>query len=481
MTLAELLERAEADLQRNITARQAAQDALMALRSAVESGSTTVTDEQVRSAIEARDTADVSLRAAEAKADTLRAEVVEEERIAALASRSTATGSQRAAGAPRAVVTSEARTYAREKDPAWDSRGERFKPNARAGEDFLADVAAAELGSYGAKARLMQHMQEERTEREGLDNYLARAAGTGAFAGLVIPQYLTDLYMPAITNGRPLANVMRNVPLPATGLTVSIGRVTTGTSVADQAAEGDAVSEQDIDDTLLTVTLRTAGGQQTLSRQAIERGVGADDVTVEDLYKRYAANMDSKIINATTSGLTNVATAVTYTDASPTGPELYPKLIGAVSGVATSLLAEFSGKAVAVMTEARWQWLQSQLTSTWPAFGQPGIGAQQLGINYGEVYGSGFRGLLPNGTVVIADNNISTTLGAGTEDEIYVIDPQHALLWEDPNAPMLIRSEQVKAATLQVLLVVYGYYAFTFGRAPHARKISGTGLIAPTF
>ena len=56
-----------------------------------------------------------------------------------------------------------------------------------------------------------------------------------------------------------------------------------------------------------------------------------------------------------------------------------------------------------------------------------------------------------------------------------------AHLFEDPNAPMFIRAEQTKAANLQVLLVLYGYYAFTFARVPHARKVSGTGLVTPTF
>lgn len=481
MTLEELLQRRNAALQERIAAQRVASNELLALRAVLDTDDT-VTEDRVRAAIAARDAATAAVDAAQAGVEEIERDIADEVRITELSQRSTPTTTQRTPGAPRAVVTGEARTYAREADPAFDSRTDRFRPNARAGQHFLEDVAAAHLGNWAAQERLGRHMQEELRERDGLDSYLQqRAVGTGAFAGLVIPQYLTDLYMPAITAGRPTANVMRSLPLPSVGMTVSIGRVTTGTTVADQAAEGDAAANQDIDDTLLTVSVRTAAGQQKMSRQSIDRGQGTEDVTVEDLMKRYAVNLDSNVLNATTSGLTNVATAVTYTDASPTGPELYPKLIGAVAGVSNSLLGEFSGRAVAIMTESRWQWLQSQLTSTWPAFGQPGIGAQNLGVNYGEVYGAGFRGLLPNGTVAIADNNIATTLGGGTEDEIYTIDPQHSLLWEDPSAPMLIRAEQTFAANLQVLLVVYGYYAFTFGRAPHARKISGTGLSAPTF
>ena len=43
------------------------------------------------------------------------------------------------------------------------------------------------------------------------------------------------------------------------------------------------------------------------------------------------------------------------------------------------------------------------------------------------------------------------------------------------------RAEQTKAANLQVLLVVYGYFAYTYARRPHAQKIAGTGLTTPAF
>jgi hypothetical protein len=73
-------------------------------------------------------------------------------------------------------------------------------------------------------------------------------------------------------------------------------------------------------------------------------------------------------------------------------------------------------------------------------------------------------------------------LGAGTEDEIYVLAPAEVHLWEDPQAPLLIRAEQAKAATLEVLLVIYGYFAYSVRRYTNGhQKVNGTGLIAPTF
>jgi hypothetical protein len=135
-----------------------------------------------------------------------------------------------------------------------------------------------------------------------------------------------------------------------------------------------------------------------------------------------------------------------------------------------------------VMHSRRWNWLQSQVGTSWPFIAQPGIPTQAGGVNNGNGYGAGVRGILPNGTKVIVDNNIGTALGAGTEDEIYYVNSAELHLWEDPSAPLFIRAEQPAAASLGVLFVIYGYAAYSFRRYTNGhQKIAGTGLIAPTF
>jgi hypothetical protein len=366
-----------------------------------------------------------------------------------------------------ARVSQEERTY--------------HRGNTGKGGPFIQDVIAQFLrrGDLEAEARLARHMQEERVER---GQYLERAAGTGAFAGLVVPQYLTELYAPALSNLQPFADAMTKHDLPENGMTVNISRITTGTSVALQASENTAVSNTDIDDTLLSENVQTAAGQQTLSRQAIERGTGIEGVTMNDLFRRYAATKDSTLINQATTGLDAVSVVNAYTDASPTAPEMWPKILGAAAGVETALLGLGSAK-IALMHPRRWYWLQSQLTTSFPMFSQPGIPGNASGVNLGTQYGSGARGVLPSGLVVVTDANIPTNLGAGTnEDRIYIVDTDECHLWEDPNAPVFIRAEQAAAASLGVLLVLYGYFAYTFRRFNNAiQNISGTGLVAPVF
>lgn len=460
MTLAELIAQARTALDTAIATRQQEQDALMALRS-----DENLTEEQARAQIERRDAADAEVTRRQEALANLEAEQAREEELAQLQARTTPAANRAPAYDQVHRVGQEERTYR----PDQDRRGAMFE----------RDVAAAFLGDYEARDRLARHMQEERAER---GEQLQRAAGTGAFAGLVVPQYLTALYAPAAAARRPFADAIRHHDLPAQGMTVNLSRITTSTAVDNQASENTEVTEQDIDDTLHTVNVQTAAGQQTLSRQAIERGAGVEAVVLDDLFRRYHTNLDGKLLNQATTGLSAVATAVTYTDADPTAAEVYPKVIEALAGVEAAMLDMASGDNLAVMHSRRWYWMQNAMGSTWPLITQPGIIAQTLGANYATAYGRGVRGVLPNGTPVIVDNNIATNLGAGTnQDEIYLVDRQECHLWEDPDAPMYIRAEQAKASSLGVLMVVYGYYAYTHNRYAQARKISGTGLITPTF
>jgi hypothetical protein len=370
-----------------------------------------------------------------------------------------------------ARVGTEERTYHRGNDPA--------------GRQFLMDVCRAMTRhDPDAGARLARHMTEERVERQAA--YFERAAGdttTANWAGLTVPQFLTDLYAPVARALRPFADICNPHPLPAEGMALDISRITTGTSVAQQVNELDGVSATTADDTLLTIPVLTAAGQQKVSRQAIDRGRGLEDVLMQDLFRAYATSLDSQLITTASTGLSSVATSTTYDDAAPTVAKLYPKIMGAMAGVEAALL-NMGSPSHAVMHSRRWYWLASAMTSSWPFINSAGIPTQAAGTaDPASAYAKGVRGVLPIGLQVVVDNNIPTNLGAGTnQDEIYVIPDVECHLWEDPNAPVYIRADQPAAPNLGVLLVVYGYFAFTLSRyAGGMGKVSGTSLVTPSF
>lgn len=427
-------------------------------------------DERVAELFAARDQAKDDVAGIETKLGNARKVKLEEQERAEQQRQSSETETRAPARKTSVQVVSEERTYRPDKDPH--------------GKGFLMDVSRAFMfQDVEANFRLSQHMREERVERAEYLGSQTRAVGTSAWSGLTVPQYLTDMYAPATAALRPFADVCNRHPLPADGMSVNISRVTTASSVALQASENSAVSETNMDDTLLTVNVQTAAGQQTISRQAIDRGTGIEDVTMQDLFNRVATVLDNTLLNQATTGLTNVAQANAYTDASPTGGELYPKILGATAAVEAALLA-MGRPTHAVMHSRRWYWLSSQMSATWPLINWSGVPVQAAGTaNSSSMYASGPRGVLPCGLEVIVDNNIATNLGAGTnEDEVYVVPQAECHLWEDPNAPLFIRAEQPAAASLGVLLVAYSYFAYTFGRYTNGmQKVGGTGLVTPTF
>jgi len=352
-----------------------------------------------------------------------------------------------------AVVRSEARTYTRE----------------NRNNDFLADAFAAQFNNdYSAKERIQRHMQEERVER--------RDVTSANFAGLVVPNFLTELAAPLARAGRPLADAARKHALPTSGLTISISKVTTGSSTAVQT-EGAAVSETNMDDTKLDIDIKTIAGQQVVSRQALERGTGVSDLVMNDLLFGWNTTLDAQVVAEL---LSSAGQSVTYTDASPTVGELYPKMLDAVQKVQTTY---FGQPNAIVMHPRRLAFIMAALDTTNRPLVVP-VPRSMNGVGAGSGAAYGNSGYEMFGLPIITDANVSTAQGSGTnEDTIFIGSLNELHLWEDGNgAPMYLRFDQPKAAELDVLCVVYGYAAYTANRYPNAwAKIGGTGLVTPTF
>src|SRR6266566_6036672 len=152
----------------------------------------------------------------------------------------------RVTGLPKAYdqvarIGRESRTYSPDTD--------------KTGNGFCIDVARAWKGDPVSQERVYRHQQECMVDNPQQSQ---RAVGTGAFVGLTVPQYLTDMYAPAIANLRPFADACNHHDLPPDGMTVNISRITTSASAALQASENTAVSQTDMDDTLLTENVQTA-------------------------------------------------------------------------------------------------------------------------------------------------------------------------------------------------------------------------------
>jgi HK97 family phage major capsid protein len=342
---------------------------------------------------------------------------------------------------------------------------------------FFQDAYAAQfLSDAGAAARLARHQNEMRVEM--------RDSGSSNFAGLVVPQYLTGLAAPFLRAGRNTCDVARQAPLPDAGLTVNISRVTTGSSVAAQNGDNGAVTEADPDDTLLTVNVRTYAGMVDVSRQAIERGTGVEQLLAADLVSAYNTALNSAVINgAGTSGThlgilqTSGIGDVDVDDASPTGYETFQQIVKAIGTVTA---ARYKSPDVIIMHPRRWAYISGSLdSSNRPLAGVEGSTATNV-VALGNPGAYGQAAGTIAGIPVVVDAGIPTNLGAGTnEDNIIVACREDLLLWEGAGQPLMVRYDSVGSGTLTVRMVVFGYSAFTAGRYPAGIcKIQGTLLSA---
>jgi HK97 family phage major capsid protein len=388
---------------------------------------------------------------------------------------------------------------------------------------YFLDLARGQRGDSEAKERLARHAVEVKDEMEARDKQrergftremgqmleelertnpiMARRIADqglaekraitrvdGAGGEFVPPLWLIDLYAEFPRAARPFANRVRQIPLPAGTDSINIPRITTGTLTAAQTADNAAVSSQDMVTATVTAPVRTIAGQEDAALQLLDQSpIAFDQVIFGDLLADYNMQVDAQTISGSGAagqlkGILNVAgvNAVTYTDATPTVPELYPKLADALNQ------ASNARKVVPShfwMHGRRWFWAAKELDSS----NRPFFIAQSAGptnaMGAFDQNDQNQDGPVTNvlGRPVMLDLNIPTNLGAGTnEDRVIATNMSDHILFEgDLRARVLF---EVLSGTLSVRFQVYSYLAFTAERFPAATSVvSGTGLITPTF
>ena len=365
-------------------------------------------------------------------------------------------------------------TETRSAAPARVTR-EEATYHERSANDFMADAIAAEFGgSYEARERIARYQNEVRLEK--------RDSGSSNFAGLVVPQYLVDQFAPLRRAGRKTLDISTGMALPNSGMTVNIGRLTTGVTSYAQSSENTAPTESSPDDTLLTINVNTVASMFDISKQAILRGTGVETQLLGDAIRSYQSEVDRQAINGSGSsgehlGIlgTSGINSVTYTDTTPTYLEFWPKLIDAVQAVAANY---YGGATHFVMhPNMAGALLKAVDGSNRPIITPASGGPMNVPGSYDQPgYDSRFSLL---GIPVIEDANVPTNLGAGTnQTAILVGDFSQSYIWEDNGGnPLYVRFEQPDG-NIAVRTVVFGFSAYTAGKYPKAfTAITGTGLI----
>lgn len=353
--------------------------------------------------------------------------------------------------------------------------------HTRSEHSFLSDAVKDYFNTdIDASDRIRRHQKEMSFEY--------RATSTGDFSGLVVPQYLTDLYAPKLRSGRPFADASRKHALPAQGMSVVLSLIGTGTNVAAQTSQNTAAVTQDPADSSLTINVNTVAGQNSVSKQALLRGYQLESIILQDLIRAYNTKVDDLILNGTGSngqplGIQSMTTGilVTYTATTGTVAGLYPKIADAIQQIQSNVYA--TPNAI-IMHPRRLGFLLAGLDSqsrplVVPTAYNPvnAMGSGEGYPNYGNNSGYSILGL-----PIITDANVTTSQGTSTnQDTIHVVDLNESHLFEQAGQPTYVSFEEPNGK-VALNIVLYGFMAYTSLRYPKAfAQINGTGLATPSF
>jgi uncharacterized protein len=335
-------------------------------------------------------------------------------------------------------------------------RNARIDDDIAGGSALSRDVGSRAFGEVtddtvpGARRRLFA-VAEARANQANL------TAGTGgefATPGGGVPGFVRDAFATSARIKAAVAALLPHDSLENYGKAVQAARITSGAAVGVQANELDAPSTASLATALASDTIGTISGTVDLTQQLVDRG-NFDVVIAEELGKTYGERLELQVINGSGAsgqlrGLLLVAgIASTYVDATPTPA----KVLAAVGSLAADVATQLGYPIDTIIAhERRDSWLETKLGYTpvpWPG-------------------------------AIVTSMGVPTNLGAGTEDTVIALARNEVKLFSD--GPVFRMDAQPLGGTLQVRALIFGYAALMADRQPKAvGKLTGTGLIAPTF
>lgn len=370
--------------------------------------------------------------------------------------------------------TSFFRDLIRAKDGDQEAR-ERLQRNNDQTADLLRE--RSRRAPDGSERQRLETQARTIADRYGSQ---ARAISQTAGAGgeFVPPTWMNDQYAPLLRAGRAFADQCVSQPLPMGTNQLNVPKITTGATTAVQTDAG-AVSNTDLVTTSVTAQYQTIAGRTIASYQLFDLGVPSmDGVIYQDLLASYWQQLDTALINGNVTnakGFVNLTgiNAITYTDASPTGPKLYPPIFQGVSSIQKGA---FVPAQFVLMHPSTWNWFLSQLDGN----SRPlALSIDSAAFNALAAFNPNAQGAAGNlaGYPVIVDANVPVNIGAGTNQAVIgIFNRQTLYIWED--VPRFKVADQTNIANLQYQFVLYGYYAVAFGRQPKMiSAINGTGCI----
>jgi HK97 family phage prohead protease len=250
-------------------------------------------------------------------------------------------------------------------------------------------------------------------------------------------QYVSTVVDTAIGT-RAAIEAIGSRALPAAGMTVSVPKITTSSSVAE-TAEGGAPSETGIISSYVDLTVKKYAGLQRYSVEILDRAAPSFfDAMLENLRRQYAGATEAAVIAALTSG----GTAATAQDATVDGIVAYVKTEAPAAYLATGELATRY-----IAGTGQWGLLiGAQDSSKRPIFS-----ASQPQNAAGSATTQSLRGNVMGLDLYVSNKAVATNI----DESAFIVVPSSVAIYETPT--LQLSTNVVTSGEIETIL--YGYLA----------------------
>ena len=361
-------------------------------------------------------------------------------------------------------VTSEARTYDRDKKNSW-------------AKDLLMSTIYNDSDS---RSRLARHSHEDAVEN--------RAGSTTATAGgeFTPPAYLLADYAEYARAVSVASNLLTNETLPEGVSSIKIPQITTGTLTSLQGGNNAAATTRDIVTAYITSNVETAAGYNDVSIQLIEQSpINMDAIIFGDLTKDLALTINTQV-TSNNAGTSNTLKGLVYqginTGTSVTWTETTPDAVGLVSALGKALAAvsnnRYQDAEAIIMSPSTWYSLTALVDSTnRPIFSSMGGGFNPVFTGGNLAKSAGLVGTYGAGVPVYIDATLPKTVSTN-QSPILVGKFSDSFLFKGAQRAGLF--PDVGSSTLTVRYRLYQYVALAHRFNKSIAAISGTGTAVPT-
>jgi HK97 family phage major capsid protein len=368
--------------------------------------------------------------------------------------------------------------------PAGDLRVRESSTYSLSAESpsFFADLFAARNGNQAALERLNRNNRE----------VAAETRSTLTTSDFYPPVYLASEAVIAMRPRQVYAGLVQQLPLPASGETVTIPSYTGPTNAASfQQGDNAAIQTAAGTTSQLSAPICLAAGFVDCARQAVERAMpGLDVVIFSDISRDIARQIEIGCLNGSGTnqpkGILNDSNVPFVSVSAQTATQVLLKLADLMQRVEVAVgePADFI-----VMHPRRFAWLASLLDSNgrplivpegqgpYNAFGTVSPQGQQDGLSIeADLKPMGYLAGLP----IYTSASVPTTNGAGTnEDWALVGNRSLAVRWNDPQGIRQFSFDGVQSANASIRLQALTYSSY-ITRYPAAFGVI-KGFTPPSF